>query len=78
VLRGTGDAVGLSAELGWDRVALGDDAPGLLEGDLAAVKVAHDIAFAGRQQATIRVNSAAAIWHTAELWCLPAWTMSRW
>jgi hypothetical protein len=26
-----GDAVGLSAELGWDRVALGDDAPGLPE-----------------------------------------------
>jgi len=61
VLRGMADAVGLSAAIGWDGVALGDDAPGLLEGDLTAVEVAHDIAFAAAPAGTIRVSNAAAM-----------------
>jgi len=29
------------------------------------------------QQAAIRVSSVVAMWHSAELWCFPLWTISR-
>jgi hypothetical protein len=31
-----------------------------------------------RQHETILVSSTVLMWQSAELWCLPSWTMSRW
>jgi CheY-like chemotaxis protein len=46
-----GHGSGLPAQLGRDRVALGDDAPSLLGRDLAAVDVAEDVALAAPEPA---------------------------
>jgi hypothetical protein len=68
----------LVAKLAGDLVALGDDAASFLGGDGSAVGVADDGGLAAPPAGTMRVSNAVAIWHRALLWCLPAWTMSRW
>src|SRR6266511_139642 len=66
------------AKLGGNGVPLIDDPLALGRPDRMPIDVPDDVALPRRQQVTTRVSRVAATWHRAEVWCLPAETISRW
>jgi hypothetical protein len=67
-----------AADLLGHRVPLGDDPPGLLEGDLAAVQVAHDIRPPRASTVQRRSASFPAMTHSALRWWAPHSTICAW
>jgi hypothetical protein len=68
----------LGAQFGGDAVAAGDDGAALGGGERGAVGVADLVGVPVRQQAMMRMSRVVEMWQSAELWCLPQVTMSRW